>query len=235
MLVSNIQMSYLKNGVWNAFSNCSESSMDGIKFQTPATNTYYLQYRTWNEGKGTYYPYVDSRGTAYNDYAGYPGKPIQLLNIYVYRNDGTKLRTGVVVMYRVRIAGRWLPWVSNANPDWMRSVQEKYDRGGTLDTKSTYAGNKGQNIDGVEIHIFEESDTNGGTITPVGNYKIIPNVPFISQVFKYPTGCESVSTAAAPAISGGRKKSNRSFLLSSLRCTVMMTAKTAAAVGNQTI
>lgn len=35
-------------------------------------------------------------------------------------------------MYRVRITGRWLPWVSNANPDWMRSVQEKYDLGGTL-------------------------------------------------------------------------------------------------------
>ena len=68
----------------------------------------------------------------------------------------------------------------NANPEWMVSVQEKYDLGGTLDTKSTYAGNKGQNINGVEIHIFEENGTDGGAITPVGHYKIIPNVPFIS-------------------------------------------------------
>lgn len=119
------------------------------------------------------------------------------MNIYAYANDGTKLREGVVVMYRVHVDNRWLPWVSNANPDWMVSVQEKYDLGGTLDTKSTYAGNKGQNINGVEIHIFEENGTGGGTITPVGKYKIIQNVPFIQQRPKFPTGCESVSTVMA--------------------------------------
>lgn len=43
---------------------------------------------------------------------------------------------------------RWLPWVSNANPEWMVSVQEKYDLGGTLDTRSTYAGNREQNSNG---------------------------------------------------------------------------------------
>lgn len=56
-------------------------------------------------------------------------------------------------LYRVHVDNRRLPWVSNANPEWMVSVQEKYDLGGTLDTKSTYAGNKGQNINGVEIHM----------------------------------------------------------------------------------
>ena len=105
-------------------------------------------------------------------------------------------------LYRVRVDNRWLPWVSNANPEWMVSVQEKYDLGGTLDTRSTYAGNKGQNINGVEIHIFEENGTGGGTITPVGKYKIIPNVPFISQNDKYPTGCESVSTVMALQYAG---------------------------------
>lgn len=172
---------------WNGFSNIvTNDHIDGIKIRTDSSKPYYISYRSWNSGKSNYYPYVDSRGTAYNDYAGYPGKPIQLLNIYVYRkSDGVKIKSGVVVMYRVRIAGRWLPWVSNADPEWMRSVQEKYDLGGTLDTKSTYAGNKGQNIDGVEIHIYEESNTDGGTITPVGNYKIIQNVPFISQLPKY--------------------------------------------------
>ncbi len=183
---------------WTSFSgSVLNDHIDGIKIQTDASKPYYLSYRSWNAGKGQYYPYVDSRGTAYNDYAGYPGKPIQLLNIYAYANDGTKLKSGVVVMYRVHVDNRWLPWVSNANPEWMVSVQEKYDLGGTLDTRSTYAGNKGQNINGVEIHIFEENGTGGGTITPVGKYKIIPNVPFISQVFKYPTGCESVSTVMA--------------------------------------
>ena len=184
---------------WKSFTDTAlNSHIDGIKIQTDASKPYYLTYRSWNEGKAEYYPYVNSTGTAYNDYAGYPGKPIQLLNIYVYRkSDGVKLKSGVVVMYRVRVAGRWLPWVSNANPEWMRSVQEKYDLGGTLDTRSTYAGNKGQNIDGVEIHIYEENDTNGGTIIPTGIYKIIQDVPFISQMPKYPTGCESVSTVMA--------------------------------------
>lgn len=183
---------------WTSFGGTVLADrIDGIKIRTDTDKPYYLSYRSWNAGKSNYYPYVDSRGTAYNDYAGYPGKPIQLLNIYAYANDGTKLREGVVVMYRVHVDNRWLPWVSNANPDWMVSVQEKYDLGGTLDTKSTYAGNKGQNINGVEIHIFEENGTGGGTITPVGKYKIIQNVPFIQQRPKFPTGCESVSTVMA--------------------------------------
>lgn len=188
---------------WTSFGGTVLADrIDGIKIRTDTDKPYYLSYRSWNAGKSNYYPYVDSRGTAYNDYAGYPGKPIQLLNIYAYANDGTKLREGVVVMYRVHVDNRWLPWVSNANPDWMVSVQEKYDLGGTLDTKSTYAGNKGQNINGVEIHIFEENGTGGGTITPVGKYKIIQNVPFISQNNKYPTGCESVSTVMALQYAG---------------------------------
>ncbi len=183
---------------WTSFGGTVLADrIDGIKIRTDTDKPYYLSYRSWNAGKSNYYPYVDSRGTAYNDYAGYPGKPIQLLNIYAYANDGTKLREGVVVMYRVHVDNRWLPWVSNANPDWMVSVQEKYDLGGTLDTKSTYAGNKGQNINGVEIHIFEENGTGDGTITPVGKYKIIQNVPFIQQRPKFPTGCESVSTVMA--------------------------------------
>ncbi|MGN0572186.1 MAG: C39 family peptidase [Candidatus Fimenecus sp.] len=188
---------------WTSFTGTAlYDHIDGIKIQTDPSKPYYLSYRSWNATKSNYYPYVDSRGTAYNDYAGYPGKPIQLLNIYAYANDGTKLKSGVVIMYRVHVDNRWLPWVSNANPEWMVSVQEKYDLGGTLDTKSTYAGNKGQNINGVEIHIFEENGTDGGTITPVGHYKIIPNVPFIYQRVKYPSGCESVSTVMALQYAG---------------------------------
>ncbi len=49
----------------------------------------------------------------------------------------------------------------------------------------------------IKQHIFVDNNTHGGTITPVGKYKIIPNVPFISQIPKYPTGCESVSTVMA--------------------------------------
>lgn len=140
-----------------------------------------------------YYPFVKSTE---NDYAGYPGGIVQLLNIQVYSKDDVKLTSGVVVMYRVHVGGSWLPWVSNADPKWMRSVQTKYNLGGTLDTGASYAGIDGQNINGVEIYIYEENEIYTKPQTPIGNSKII-QAPFISQLGKYPTGCESVTTVMA--------------------------------------
>ena len=121
---------------------------------------------------------------------------MQLLNIQVYSKEDVKLTSGVVVMYRVHVQGNWLPWVSNADPKWMRSVQSKYNLDGTLDTGSSYAGIDGKNINGVEIHIYEEDEIYTKPQTPVGNSKII-QAPFISQLGKYPTGCESVTTVMA--------------------------------------
>ena len=99
-------------------------------------------------------------------------------------------------MYRVHVGGSWLPWVSNADTKWMRSVQTKYNLGGTLDTGASYAGIDGQNINGVEIYIYEENEIYTKPQTPIGNSKII-QAPFISQLGKYPTGCESVTTVMA--------------------------------------
>lgn len=99
-------------------------------------------------------------------------------------------------MYRVHVGGSWLPWVSNTDPKWMRSVQTKYNLGGTLDTGASYAGIDGQNINGVEIYIYEENEIYTKPQTPIGNSKII-QAPFISQLGKYPTGCESVTTVMA--------------------------------------
>lgn len=190
-------MSYLKNGAWTGFSKKVETTgIDGIKIQTPASKSYYLAYKTQNEGQSSFYPIVTSKQ---DDYAGASGKPIQKLCIHVYKNDGTKLATGVVVMYRALVDGEWLPWVSNANPEWMQAVQVKYALGGRLDTASYFAGIGGKNIEGIEIRIFEE---NTATITSVGNHKIIQNVPFISQIGTYPTGCESVSTVMALQYAG---------------------------------
>lgn len=82
-----------------------------------------------NEGQSYYYPEVTSLE---NDYAGYPNKPIQGLSISAYSKDGTKLTASVVVMYRAYVDGRWLPWVSNADPEWMQDVQENYNLGGII-------------------------------------------------------------------------------------------------------
>lgn len=188
-------LSYIdEDSNWHSFTSTASSvHINGIKIKTDKDKPYYLLYRTWNEGKSYYYPFVKSTE---NDYAGYPGGIVQLLNIQVYSKDDVKLTSGVVVMYRVHVQGNWLPWVSNADPKWMRSVQTKYNLGGTLDTGASYAGIDGQNINGVEIYIYEENEIYTKPQTPIGNSKII-QAPFISQLGKYPTGCESVTTVMA--------------------------------------
>ena len=188
-------LSYIdEDSNWHSFTSMASSvHINGIKIKTDKSKPYYLLYRTWNEGKSYYYPFVKSTE---NDYAGYPGGIVQLLNIQVYSKDDVKLTSGVVVMYRVHVGGSWLPWVSNADPKWMRSVQTKYNLGGTLDTGASYAGIDGQNINGVEIYIYEENEIYTKPQTPIGNSKII-QAPFISQLGKYPTGCESVTTVMA--------------------------------------
>lgn len=188
-------LSYIdEDSNWHSFTSTASSvHINGIKIKTDKDKPYYLLYRTWNEGKSYYYPFVKSTE---NDYAGYPGGIVQLLNIQVYSKDDVKLTSGVVVMYRVHVGGSWLPWVSNADPKWMRSVQTKYNLGGTLDTGASYAGIDGQNINGVEIYIYEENEIYTKPQTPIGNSKII-QAPFISQLGKYPTGCESVITVMA--------------------------------------
>lgn len=188
-------LSYIdEDSNWHSFTSMASSvHINGIKIKTDKSKPYYLLYRTWNEGKSYYYPFVKSNE---NDYAGYPGGTVQLLNIQVYSKEDVKLTSGVVVMYRVHVQGNWLPWVSNADPKWMRSVQSKYNLDGTLDTGSSYAGIDGKNINGVEIHIYEENEIYTKPSTPTGNSKII-QAPFISQLGKYPTGCESVTTVMA--------------------------------------
>lgn len=188
-------LSYIdEDSNWHSFTSMASSvHINGIKIKTDKSKPYYLLYRTWNEGKSYYYPFVKSNE---NDYAGYPGGTVQSLNIQVYSKEDVKLTSGVVVMYRVHVEGNWLPWVSNADPKWMRSVQSKYNLDGTLDTGSSYAGIDGKNINGVEIHIYEENEIYTKPQTPIGNSKII-QAPFISQLGKYPTGCESVTTVMA--------------------------------------
>ena len=160
MSQQSVSITYSIGGIWKGFSNQTKSAMDCIKIQTSSQKAYYLQYRTKNNGMDDYYPYVKSNENAY---AGYSGKAIQELQIQAYKNDGTKLVSGIVVMYRAFVDNEWLPWVSNANPDWMRSVQDKYNLDGSLDTGSSYAGLPGKNISGIEIRVYEEES--------LGNYK----------------------------------------------------------------
>ena len=187
-------MSYLLNGGWTSFTSKAETAMDGIKIQTDSSKDYYLNYRTMNNPNTSYYPYVSS---TVNDYAGSSGKKISRISIQVLRkSDNAKIDSGVVVMYRVKVNGNWLAWVSNAAPEWMRSVQIKYGITGILDTASGYAGlSNGTAIQGVEIRVFEE---NGLTtkVTKKGTSKKI-TAPYINQIKNYKYACESVSAVMA--------------------------------------
>lgn len=185
-------MSYMVNSSsnWISFSSKVEAAMDGIKIQTDPSKGYYLNYRTMNAPNTSYYSYVTS---IENDYAGLPGKKITRLSIEVRRtSDNSEMESGVVVMYRAKVDGNWLPWVSNADPEWMYSVQIKYGIKGVLDINSGYAGKSdGSPIQGVEIRVFEENELTSLT-TNTGRSKVI-NVPYINQTEKYKTACESVS------------------------------------------
>ncbi len=198
-VTKNITFKYMRSGVWSSFSGKTEFSnyLDCIRITTPSSKNYYLNYRTWNEGKSGYYSYVQSNKTGSEDYAGASGRRIRNIAIQVINSStGAKISTGIVVMYRAKVNGVWLSWVSNADPEWMRFVQRKYGLDGVLDTKSGNAGlSDGSFIEGLDIRIFEESaivDSKG----TAGKSKVI-NAPFISQVGTYPTGCESVSTVMA--------------------------------------
>ena len=63
-------------------------------------------------------------------------------------------------MYRAYVDSKWLPWVSNAAPDWMENVWNTFDLPGTLDTSSGYAGVDGKDIKGVEIRAFVGNNIN---------------------------------------------------------------------------
>ena len=81
-------------------------------------------------------------------------------------------------MYRARINGLWQPWVSNADPDWMRSVHTQYNLMGTLDTESGHTGVQGQNIDGLEIRLFSGSSSS----EPVGPLPGTESLPDLSYM-----------------------------------------------------
>ena len=92
-------MSYMYSNIRQSYpGSILHDPIEGVKIQTASSKPYYFTYKTWNEGKTWYYPAVKSTE---DDDAGMSGRPIQRLNIQVFRNDGTALESGVVVMYRV--------------------------------------------------------------------------------------------------------------------------------------
>ena len=177
-----IIMKYYSGGSWTSFSpSCEKTSISGLRLTT--NHSFYLKYRTLNSGKTGFYSAVNSTSTADSAYAGTghlesTQRNIQCLGIDVYNAaTDSKISSGIVVMYRVKISSGWLSWVSNAPSEEMQIVKNTYSLDGNLDAASSYAGKQGEDICGIEIRVFVLSDTqelpielSGTEQTPVLKY-----------------------------------------------------------------
>ena len=184
---------------WVRFSGKVEAAkINCLDIRGNYNNTYYIQYATKNNGKAEYPP-VYSYQTGADKFAGWWSRPIQYVKMYAINRSNAQITTQFVVMYRVKANGKWLSWVSNASRDWQQYIFNKYQLGGSLDTSGDgYAGySNGILITGFEVRIFYESSLNDSA-----NDHVIANVPFLSQLSAYPTGCESVSTVMALRYAG---------------------------------
>lgn len=177
---------------WKSLTpSTSFNGSDGILLQT-SNKPYYLKYKCRDNSHGWLDPVLSTENGSY-DYAGWPGYSITNISIEVYDHNGA-IYDNYVVMYRAKVAGAWLDWVSNGNPNVMQTIKSEYGLQGNLDTGSTDAGwaNRGV-IQALEIRVYERIENYP---TPSANAKII-DVPYIYQNFDYPNGCESVSTVMA--------------------------------------
>ncbi len=194
-----VYMTYYSQGAWRSFTDgvAIADDISAIRIQTPG-KSYAIVYKTHNSGKASFYPEVRSDNSGSEEYAGVLGtRTVMNIGLRVVDSANNKVNTGIVVMYRAMIDNVWQPWVSNANPDWMRSVKIKYRLEGELNTSGGNAcgSNAAKNISGIEIRVFEESSA-VTRIEPTGNYKII-DASHIYQMNNWPTGCESVSSVMA--------------------------------------
>ncbi len=150
--------------------------MNSIRLQTK-NKPFYLNYRTRNRGKG-WLDYVLSTNSV--DFAGWKGYAVTGLEIQMFTNDGIRLFDKYAVMYRSKVAGEWLSWISNADEEIMTRLQLENNLGGTLDTASTFSGweSKGD-IQAIEIRLFENVGTSTGESppSPPDSDFDIPNAP----------------------------------------------------------
>ena len=190
-----IQQYRTSGTAWQALTPTTTfSSVSSIKLQT-INKPYYFRYKCRDDSHGWLDPVLS---TNVNEYAGWPGYPITNIAIEVYDYTG-RIYDNFVVMYRARVGGSWLDWVSNGNPSVMQTIKSKFGLVGNLDTAATDAGWASRGvIQALEIRIYERVENYPA---PSETAKII-DAPYIYQNYNYPNGCESVSTVMALQYAG---------------------------------
>ncbi len=203
--ISNFTQQYRSDSTWFSLTlSVSVASMNSIKLQT-SDQPYYLNYRTRNRGKD-WLSYVLSTSTA--DFAGWKGYPVTALEIQMFNSSGKRLFEKYIVMYRAKVAGDWLSWVSNASLDIMEEIQYEQSLGGSLDGASTFSGweSKGD-IQAIDIRIYKDNGTTTGEIFP-------PNVDFTQQYRTNTTWMNLTSAVTVASLNSIRLQTrNKPFYL----------------------
>lgn len=158
-------------------SGTSLDHINGIWLWT-GEQDFYLKYRSKNSGAG-WLPQVLSTENDWDDFAGSANGAMTNLSIEVYTMGGTRLYDDYVVMYRAKVAGEWLEWVSNGTPTAMETIKSEYGLSGSLDTASTNAGwaSRG-NIQQLEVKMYKKvGATYSGNVNGNDFEEITGNVP----------------------------------------------------------
>ena len=168
----------------------SADHMEGVKLYTDSPS-YRLEYRVKPRGYD-WTGWVDSRDSG--KYAGVYGVSVTHLEIRIYSTvKGGYEKTDFVVMYRAKVAGEWLGWVSNARPWNMERIKSDFSLDGALDTDATDAGWEALgNITALEIYVFEKRNHKAGADA------VLIDAPYVNQyAASIPNGCESASAVMA--------------------------------------
>lgn len=112
------------SSVWQSLTpSLNTNGIAGIRLVT-SNKPYYFKYRTRDNTHG-WLDYVFS--TNANDYAGWPGYSMTNVEIQVYDDSGKRIFDDYIIMYRAKVAGEWLDWVSNGSSDAMQTIKSEFN------------------------------------------------------------------------------------------------------------
>ena len=168
----------------------SANKMEFVKLETNYAY-FYLEYRVRTSAYEWCGPaYSNQWGTS----AGKSGAAIANLEIKVYNcTKNAYDYSDYVVMYRAKVAGEWLDWVSNGSEAVMNSIKSDFGLSGNIDAGATDSGwlSRG-NITALQVMMFVRRTRIAGS-----DAKII-KAPYINQFGAgLPNGCESASAVMA--------------------------------------
>ena len=184
-----------------SLSSNNSTALDCVRIRT-FNQDFYLKYRTRiiNDTTPQWLPFVVSNDTNTSSsgyYAGISNEPIYNIEIQVWTSNNTRVYDDYVVMYRAKVNGTWLDWVSNGNPNAMLTIKQEFNLSGNLDTVATDAGWLSQGaIQNLEIRFFKRIEDNssqsGSTSTAIEDFERIQASSTSGLSFEYLIGNNSI-------------------------------------------